>query len=991
MSFDLRSRRLFDLAEAADAFQRNDDRTSEARARFELGSLLFNLQKLETSATHLIRAAELFAKLEDASNEARSRFGLINALCLLERYEESLPHHRRVSELAQEVGLEELWLICEVSWRDALVALERWEDVPHHCSRIIAFLEEHKALEPIELPVKAEYHWAHALLMLRRYSEAIDHAQRVADWAAQTGERATEVQMRLGMGMALQRAERFEEARSEYERVLSLAIDLEIPSLDTRDVVTQVVTRLGSILERSPDTGAAYFERLSEHYRALSDNYLEGWCRYWRASCLERAKPPMYAKAVGDYQLAGRLFDGCEAEREAGDAYYRAAKALSYWTFDVTQLVEAHPGKKYTQAERAAIEAELTLRVAHYRQESLDLYNLASSHFESAGYCWGKGLAESGAAFMLSRDAVTDSADPRRLVLLRRAMRSFHRAKRPREAATAHLQVAEEYAFLNRVDRSVRTTVTALRSYERARPTLLLPEDRAESDLDFARGVRILISTMARVSDTRSSDPWWQAALWSMEQAIKGRSFLDQRIQNDVWNYLLKVDPPLREITRVVQDLSRRRDKLEEEISRLLFGRQAAKVPALARKRDEIVHDLEQATRARLRRLPEVVERRPATLNLVSVPPVTTTQLQACLNPGEAYLGFLWNSGNIVRLMVLHDGRCLIHMPSTSNLDFFQRWLRDSKECGPVKLSDLDDEERLVVDEAARELLDGVPDQVDTLIISPHGPLVGVPWHELPLSSLGFDDVVGEHYTVGIVPAAGVLTQIRKEGLTKREASYLGVACNGDGTIPLVDAEVRHIAESYFSGDLGARYLTTQDCRELFQAQSSVQLLHLACHASRGGFLLSQNGMWTAPVDLLDLGLRADLLLLTGCDAGKFVDDDENEFLGVVRQLMVVTRARAAVVSYQLVPHGAGVVFGDLLLSALTNRDTGRVWRPPGERLCVGRAVEWARQQMRGLSDEDVRPLVQDRSVALRPFHPSWCEPWYVVGDPTVTVDWEAL
>ncbi len=138
------------------------------------------------------------------------------------------------------------------------------------------------------------------------------------------------------------------------------------------------------------------------------------------------------------------------------------------------------------------------------------------------------------------------------------------------------------------------------------------------------------------------------------------------------------------------------------------------------------------------------------------------------------------------------------------------------------------------------------------------------------------------------------------------------------------------------------------DGSELFERADRVPLLHLACHASRDGILLSKDGGWTTPLDLLDLTVRADVLPLTACNAGGFSTTDNNEFLGVVRQLLVATEARTAIVSAAPVAEVAASLFADLFASAWTGRSApGRPWNPPPNALTAGASVEWARGMMR--------------------------------------------
>jgi hypothetical protein len=301
------------------------------------------------------------------------------------------------------------------------------------------------------------------------------------------------------------------------------------------------------------------------------------------------------------------------------------------------------------------------------------------------------------------------------------------------------------------------------------------------------------------------------------------------------------------------------------------------------------------------------------------------------------------------------------------------------------------------------ELLGGLPDGVSTLLISPDGDLAGIPFHCLAAPNQDRDEpiLLSERYSVGIVPAAGTFVQARKAAAADCASSYLGVACNADGVIPGVDLEVRHVAERYFGGPPPGETFLTEQNRSIFDQRGSVRVLHLACHAGPHGLLLGRDDKWLTPIDLLGLQMKAEILVCTGCSTGRFSGEDGNEFLGIVRQLLVATGARTAVVSLQPVPDAAGVALADLLFGALTGDEPFLGWglRPSLGPSPLAEAVERARARMGELDADAVGPLLgglpscgarlRDFTGSLSPAppdpsHPMWREPWFVVGDPTV-------
>jgi hypothetical protein len=137
---------------------------------------------------------------------------------------------------------------------------------------------------------------------------------------------------------------------------------------------------------------------------------------------------------------------------------------------------------------------------------------------------------------------------------------------------------------------------------------------------------------------------------------------------------------------------------------------------------------------------------------------------------------------------------------------------------------------------------------------------------------------------------------------------------------------------------------------------------------------------------LVDLNFSATILLITGCHVGVFGAWESNEFLGVVRQLLVATRAKAAVVSLTAVVDAAAPLFSDILVSALTCIDARRPWPLPPRRLPVGEAVEWARNCMRKLGADDLTPCALDDDLTFVEPEPKWWSSWFVVGDPSVEI-----
>ncbi|MFI7301335.1 CHAT domain-containing protein [Streptomyces sp. NPDC050121] len=662
-------------------------------------------------------------------------------------------------------------------------------------------------------------------------------------------------------------------------------------------------------------------------------------------------------KRAAEYERAAELFDGVGDIRQAGQAWYHAAYEYNW----------------------------LGLILPDYREKCFATCITAAARFEISGDWWGKGLAESLAGQTLRQDAVGSPSDPRNLPSLQRAVDSFRRADRPLEAAGALMTVAVEQSRSASPDEWMPTAVSALHAYEDARPGLQMPQDREQWDRTIiANGVRPLTSKVRRVAGEVSDHPLWDTLVWLLIEAPKARSFQDQHLQDEAWNSLVTLDTELSTAIKTKEQAELDKARLERNIGALLIsGLPQEDINATEQELKGHEESLGEAQRKIQVRIDELARENPERTELVSTSPVTPSELQGFLNTGEAYLTYRWNGGTPLRALLTPT-----HYSSEITNGEFSTFARQAaaEALEGTVLSDIDPA-------LTAALIGRIPDDIQTLIISPDSLLLGIPWHQLPAPSpTDRNALLGDRYTLAIAPAAGVLCHLRKEfhkhAPIRRDAAYMGVSCRGDRqkSLRFADMEVANIKANYFASDSASTSLTTEECHRFLNSGCNAGLLHLACHAERHGILLSQDGAWTTPVDLLKRPGRsfgADILLLTGCFAGDFSKEESNEFLGIIRQLMVVTGARAAVTSVAPAVDAAGPLFADMLLSALTGTQPHRPWPAPDGPMTVGCAVAWAKQTMRKIYPvpESVKDLI-DGFPAL-PWHPAWWSPWLVVGDPS--------
>jgi tetratricopeptide (TPR) repeat protein len=916
---------------------------AEARARLELAMQLVALGRGGAGFSQFRSSSELYEAAGQAQGAARALLGCAGALLTEGLAQESAGWFSRAAGRFEACGDETGVAQAQAGRLQALADLQQWDEIDTS-RKVLAITEQDQAPQARAARLIALTYQVQALIAGQDHAGAARAAIQAADLASELEERELEARLRLGAGHSLRLLKRFPEAADAYEKAITVIAGLA----DASDWEAQALEGIGAVLQDSPKTGAERLRQRAEQYVAVGDQRMEALCRHQLALLLERIRPAQHAECGAEFARAAQLFDQVGDTGRAGDCWYRAAQAYNW----------------------------LGLLYPEYREMCYDACGVAADRFGSSGNTAGKGFAEFMAGQALRKDDPAAAQDPRNLPALRRSARSFARAGLGVPETASRVMVTTELAWRGREDAWIASGLLTLRSFEAARARLLIPQHRQRDDKQIIRGLQILGTCLWRAWDSKGGTRRWTELAWRLEQATKGRSFLDQHHQDEVWNSLVASDDILRELTSKIEHLALRRDELTRVIDAALVARQlGGKIQEKADLRNAVSSDLEQTQRQLDRRVAEVTRARPDQAGLASVPPVTREELQECLSPGEAYLGYSWNGGSVIRSLVT-PSMVRIQAVGHGFGDYVRRAVAAARD-GEAPPDDNAD--------AVAGLLGELPAGTGTLIISPDGLLNGFPWHLIPLPGSG--DLLGDRYSTAIVPAAGILPRLRacRGGAAERAGMYLGVACDGAATgarLACVDGEVEAIARSYFAADPGSGFLTTADCHQLLEQGCRVHLLHLACHADRNGLLLSRDGTWVTPVDLVGRGLRAGILLLTGCSAGDFSGQDNNEFLGVVRQLIIATGSRAAIVSVAPVPDNAAPVFADLVLSALTGRNPGRRWSVPAHPLAVGQAVAWARQALRERSRTDVAPLIPGPDAFPRPWDPKWWTPWFVVGDP---------
>jgi len=824
---------------------------------------------------------------------------------------------------------------------DTLTSLESWDFVAD-AERLLAVVEADDSDLGVYARLIALRYIGAALMQgtRRDYARSADAFARLRGLAHRIYGPMAEQSLAVMSAHAHTLARRFGEAAAEYNR----AIDLLREVGGDVEKENNIAVHRAHVLSQVPEIG-----RLSDmagEYHRVGDRELEAHCRLALANALGNAGGHA-AERIEEYRHAARLFEWLAQPGYAGHSLHGALR--------VTALRRYRDGAgagDSDSADRLAAQAARLLGAARWWAERGDVERLAAHQLRSA-------------------TPVRAAPDPRVAPAFLAAAGSFTQGNRPLDAAECRLLAAGVLAEIDLAGEWELVAVSAMHGFDDARPSLLLPAEREMADERFSQPLLVVkhhLVQMLRFGVDIVARPQALELAWWAEQATKGRTFLDQLAQEGIWNHLVAGDQRLRDLVRELEATS-------------IQVREIADQPALYSERVAYEERLGRLERQVLQRARDLIKQRPAVAGLAGVPMATVAEAQAVLQPGEAYLGYIFVGGPVVRLL-LTDSDLVVSLCRHGFHDFARQAARTVRSAG----ADLPS----LRPSLAADLIGPLPSGTRTLIISPDRLLVGVPWHLLPTPGAGTRRaLLGDRYKVAVVPAIGTLCHLRRgrgEAASKPSAAYLGVACEKAAGLPSLhwaEKEVALVMDSYFAAEPGSRALVTSNCHRFLSEGCDVRLLHLACHAGPGGLYISPDGTVTTPVDLLnDDGrrFRAGILLLTGCDAGRFSDNDNNEFVGVVRQLLASTSAAAAVVSMAPVPDQAGPVFADLVVRALAGRGPDRPWPTPKEALPVGAAVAWARSAMRKLSSADVRAVTGIGAPAIA--RPGAWAPWCVIGDP---------
>ncbi len=922
---------------------RSGNRGLEAVGRRELARALEVGEDWEAAYREFDRSAELWLLVNEPADEASALFASSRSLFRLRRLDEAASRLQRAAHaylLAEDIAS---WRMMAEAARDLLVELEQWPAVLSWLNEIVAVTSPQTDEESTRLRVKAHSDAVAVAIRLEDWEATVDHARQGITLAERLD---PAVSARLGImaGFALNELGRGSEALPMIELGVERADKLGLDDLRAIGV-----TLLVSITKERPALRAQRFEALSARSAASGNDRWAAMYRYRQGSSLALVRPldedaaaDVLMDAADDLEAAGLVSEAAHACSEAADV-------LVYSSF--------------RSPARAARSLEAALRASRLAVETRN-WLLA-------------GLAEHTAAYA-SRPLEIGARSAETASHFRRAARFLRRAGRYEEATGAWTAALGQWTSDAGTLRALRQARMLLRTFELGRRVAILPKVLRRQEGTSSVGLLIGAGVAVQAALVAGLTPPWERLLWEFEEAAKARVMQDELLAG-AWDRATALSETLRAAARQAEMTEARLNRLDEALELILAGRpDPANAEAAMQERDEAKLANAEADLA-LERL--IASDWVRTDGAGQAPPITPEDMAAVLNPGEIYLGFLSPAvgSRLIRVKVAAAAAPEVDLIDEPRLKALQRLADHLGTCDPED-RDHDDITHRSLEPVWDLIVGHVPSDANTVMVSPHGHLANLPW------SLAVDRFGARRVGV-LTPSAGVFKILRQRAKVIPELTYLGVGSDSDGCIPGVEIEVENIRQRYFSAMPHEVWLTAES-EALVDEARSTRILHLACHAARTGLLIGPPGhaTWVLPSQLAASRLRAEILILTGCHAGFTAYDDTSEYLGVLRELIQATGARAAVASRDAVPDAAGIVFADLLMTALTGSSPGP-WGAPTMPLPLGAAVAWASARLKTLDPNAAASLVTDPRMAVQPYDPTWWSPWLVIGDPAVTLD----
>lgn len=350
--------------------------------------------------------------------------------------------------------------------------------------------------------------------------------------------------------------------------------------------------------------------------------------------------------------------------------------------------------------------------------------------------------------------------------------------------------------------------------------------------------------------------------------------------------------------------------------------------------------------RARERELDRVLRRlnthQAEYVSLRSVTTVTSAAVRAILPPDTALLEYVVVSDDAFVFVLRATGMAVVRLPGAMPLvgQLLQRWrLHLGKFAyGPAYL----ERQAAALQATARQILCALfdillrpllaPGDTANLVIVPHGALHAVPFHALHTGS-GY---VIEERDVSYAPSAGIYRFCRRRAASSG-GSMLIVGVPDERT-PAIPDEVAVVADLFDDGVVLAGAAATGAA--FARSASGAARIHIASHAifradNPAFSALRLADSWLTLPEIYGLQLRADLVVLSGCETGA-VGTGGEEVIGLVRGFLYAGTP-TVIASMWAVDDAAAAACMTAFYRAL------RAGTAPGAALCLAQ-----RAQLRG-------------------------------------------
>jgi CHAT domain-containing protein len=849
-----------------------------------------------------LEATELLVQLSDELGlpeaRARSRRARGQALAYASRYNDALRILAEAQGLARARGLSVEAARCQLASLHALAKLGRLDDAAEagETARAALVAEGEDALAG-----RADINLGVTHRMRDEPERALHHFDRAR--AVLAHDTVMVAQLDSNRAEALLDLGRFDQAQRAFEESLRAFRELGMPRAEA-----VVEGNLGDLMARQGrlDGAVGHLERARRHLEAA-------------ASPGEVAR--IQAEQADAFAAAGLL-------AEARAAYEAAIAVLDA------------QGMSW-EASRARVGLGSVLRSLGARVQAEAVLHEAETGFRRLGHRTGRARALG----MRGELALEASEPDRARRLLGKAVQLVQ--ERPQERALAEFSLARleveagENEAAERLDRLVGETehlglqqvrVDALRlravlARRHGRSGEAIADLRAAADL-FERGrgrfpvgrFRLAFAASragvyeellgALLADAPGPDA---PSVLELAERAKSRSLLD----------LVHGRIELLEHAR-----GKARDEAERSLLDAIVGErvrlQALQTRMEALAPDDVAHRGDLA--AQLERVDVTLQRLEAqlgsTAGLASLAPpaIDAAAILRSLAPDEALLEYMVADGQLLAI-VARGGRIEVR-PGLAPIEWVEQAVAGVHFQMARALArhgrglEVDDGLEIDLREELREIHDrivaparDVIGDARRLLVVPHGPLHGLPFHAL---HDGADYLVGR-WSFRYGPSASVVADLQpRRAVGPGTALVTGVP---DETLPRLEDELEAVCAAL----PGANRLDGDEaCAEQVLAEAAVaSLVHLACH---GRFLprtplasgVRVADRWLTVRDLSGLDLHGALVTLSACETGRHLVESGDEPLGLARALLAAGASSVIVSLWSVEDESAAFVMASL-------------------------------------------------------------------------------